>query len=62
MPGRLPADTRVELSVAAATTAQPLMVKPDPRVSTYRSAGLQREFELARKVEAAQLQVSAALD
>jgi hypothetical protein len=36
-------------------------VQPDPRVKVT-AAAMQREFDLARKVEAAQLQASAALD
>jgi len=50
----------VELSVDGHDYRVPLIVKPDPRVKVSVAA-LQREFELARKVEAAQAQVSAAL-
>jgi hypothetical protein len=51
----------VELTVGGHDYRQPLLVKPDPRVKVSEAA-LQREFELARKVEAAQAQVAAALD
>ena len=51
----------VKLTVDGHDYSQPLVVKPDPRVKVSQAA-LQREFELARKVEAAQLQVSAPLD
>jgi photosystem II stability/assembly factor-like uncharacterized protein len=51
----------VELAVGGRDYREPLLVKPDPRVRVS-AAGLQREFELARKVEAAQLQASEALD
>ncbi len=51
----------VELTVGGQTYRQPLTVKPDPRVRMTGGA-FQRQFELARKVEAAQLQVSAGLD
>ena len=50
----------VELSVDGHDYRAPLIVKPDPRVKVSVAA-MQREFELARKVESAQLQVSAAL-
>ena len=56
-----PGQYTVELTVAGQDYRQPLLVKPDPRVRVTQ-AGFEREFELARKVEAAQLQVSAALD
>jgi photosystem II stability/assembly factor-like uncharacterized protein len=55
-----PGQYTVELSVAGHDYRAPLTVNPDPRVKVSRDA-LQREFELARQVEAAQLQVSAAL-
>ncbi|MGH8327208.1 MAG: WD40/YVTN/BNR-like repeat-containing protein, partial [Steroidobacteraceae bacterium] len=51
----------VELTVGGRDYRQPLLVKPDPRVKVTQAA-LVREFQLARKVEAAQLQASAALD
>ena len=51
----------VQLTADGHDYRAPLVVKPDPRV-TVSDAALQREFELARKVEAAQLQVSTALD
>ncbi|MGH8169926.1 MAG: WD40/YVTN/BNR-like repeat-containing protein [Steroidobacteraceae bacterium] len=50
----------VELTVDGHGYRQPLLVKPDPRVKLPEAA-LQREFDLARKVEAAQLQVTSAL-
>ena len=50
----------VELMVDGQRYRQPLIVKPDPRVKVSQEA-LQREFELARKVEAAQAEASAAL-
>jgi hypothetical protein len=50
----------VELSADGHDYRVPLLLKPDPRVNVSVAA-LQREFELARKVESAQLQVSAAL-
>ena len=55
-----PGQYTVELSVDGHDYRTPLTVKPDPRVKVSIAA-LQREFELARKVEAAQVQVSAAL-
>ena len=51
----------VELTVDGRDYRQPLLVKADPRVNVPVAA-LEREFELARKVQAAQLQASAALD
>ena len=51
----------VELSVGGRDYRKPLLVKPDPRVKVPQAA-MQREFELARKVEAAQLQASTALE
>ena len=51
----------VQLTVDGRDYRQPLVVKADPRVKVSQ-AGLQREFELARKVEATQLQVSEALE
>lgn len=50
----------VELTVDGREYRQPLLVKPDPRVKVSQ-AGFEREFELAQKVAAAQLQASAAL-
>ena len=50
----------VELTVGGRDYRQPLTVKADPRVKVS-AAALQRQFELARKVEAQQLQVSTAL-
>ncbi|MHB8812933.1 MAG: WD40/YVTN/BNR-like repeat-containing protein [Steroidobacteraceae bacterium] len=50
----------VELTAGGQAYRQPLLVEPDPRVKVS-PAGLQREFELARKVEAAQARASAAL-
>jgi hypothetical protein len=55
-----PGQYTVELSADGHDYRAPLTVKPDPRVKVSIDA-LQREFALARKVEAAQLQVSAAL-
>jgi photosystem II stability/assembly factor-like uncharacterized protein len=55
-----PGHYTVELSVAGRDYRAPLTVQPDPRVKVSVAA-MQREFELARKVEAAQVQVSAAL-
>ena len=51
----------VDLSVNGADYRAPLVVKPDPRVRVSEVA-FQREFELARKVEDAQLQASSALE
>ncbi len=51
----------VELSVAGRDYRQPLVLAPDPRVKISQAA-FEREFALARKVEAAQLQASSALD
>ncbi len=51
----------VELTVDGRDYRQPLTVVADPRVKVSQ-AGFDREFELARKVEAEQVQVSAALD
>jgi photosystem II stability/assembly factor-like uncharacterized protein len=50
----------VELTVAAHDYRQPLVVAPDPRVKISQAA-FEREFALARKVEAAQIQASSAL-
>ncbi|HEX4267416.1 MAG TPA: hypothetical protein VHY36_06005 [Steroidobacteraceae bacterium] len=55
-----PGQYSVELTVAGHDYREPLVVKPDPRVSLPQAA-YEREFELARKVEAARLQTSAAL-
>jgi photosystem II stability/assembly factor-like uncharacterized protein len=51
----------VELSVGGQDYRTPLVVRPDPRVKLSQPA-FRREFELARKVERAQLQASAALE
>jgi photosystem II stability/assembly factor-like uncharacterized protein len=51
----------VELTVAGRDYRQPLIVKPDPRVKLSQAA-FEREFELARKVEAVRLQTAAALE
>ena len=51
----------VELTVAGRDYRAPLIVKPDPRVKLPEGA-YERELELTRKVEAAQLQVAGALD
>ena len=51
----------VELTVDGHDYRQPLSVEPDPRIRLSEAA-LQREFELARKVEAARFQASLALD
>jgi photosystem II stability/assembly factor-like uncharacterized protein len=56
-----PGPYTVELSVAGRDYRQPLIVEPDPRVKVSQAA-LQREFELARKVETVRLQASAALE
>jgi photosystem II stability/assembly factor-like uncharacterized protein len=55
-----PGEYSVQLTVDGRDYTQPLTVKPDPRVEVSQAA-LQREFELARKVEAARVRVSAAL-
>jgi photosystem II stability/assembly factor-like uncharacterized protein len=55
----LPGNYTVELSVDGHPYRQPLVVKPDPRVSVSE-AGLRREFELAQKVESASVQAAAA--
>lgn len=54
-----PGQYTVELSVDGRSYRQPLLVKPDPRVHVSLDA-LQREFELARKVEDASTRASAA--
>ncbi len=51
----------VQLTVNGREYRKSLLVKPDPRVKVP-AAAMQREFELARKVEAAQLQAAIALD
>ncbi|MGH8318838.1 MAG: WD40/YVTN/BNR-like repeat-containing protein [Steroidobacteraceae bacterium] len=56
-----PGQYTVELTVDGRDYRQALRVKPDPRVKVS-DAALQREFELARKVEAARTQAFAALD
>ena len=55
-----PGEYTVELTVDGHAYRQPLVVKPDPRVNLPQAA-YEREFELARKVEAAKTQASAAL-
>jgi hypothetical protein len=55
-----PGQYTVSLSADGHDYRAPLVVKPDPRVKVSVAA-MQREFELARKVESAQVQVSAAL-
>ena len=50
----------VELTVNGRNYQQPLTVEADPRVKAS-TAALQRQFELARKVEAEQVEASAAL-
>ena len=50
----------VRLTVGGRDYSKPLVVKPDPRVNLAEAA-YEREFALARKVEAVQLQVSTAL-
>jgi photosystem II stability/assembly factor-like uncharacterized protein len=55
-----PGQYTVELTVAGRDYREPVVVKPDPRVSLPQAA-YEREFELARRVEAAKLQASAAL-
>ena len=55
-----PGKYTVELTVEGKTYRQPLTVKPDPNVKVSEAA-LQREFELARKVERARLQADAAI-
>jgi photosystem II stability/assembly factor-like uncharacterized protein len=55
-----PGQYMVELTVNGSEYRQPLLVRADPRVQVSQAA-FEREFELARKVEVAQLQASAAL-
>jgi len=55
-----PGQYTVELTVEGRDYRQPLVLRPDPRVKLPEAA-YEREFELARKVEAAKLQASAAL-
>jgi hypothetical protein len=55
-----PGQYTVELTVDGHAYRQPLLMKPDPRVKLPQAA-YEREFELARKVEAADSRVSAAL-
>jgi photosystem II stability/assembly factor-like uncharacterized protein len=50
----------VELTVDGHAYREPLLVSPDPRVGLPQAA-YQRQFELARKVDAAQLQVAITL-
>ena len=54
-----PGNYRVALTVNGQTSTQSLQVKADPRVKVS-PAGLQREFELARKVEAARVRAESA--
>jgi len=54
-----PGQYTIELAVDGHTYRQPLTVKPDPRV-TVSVAAMQREFELANKVETASAQASGA--
>ncbi|HEY6514512.1 MAG TPA: hypothetical protein VIY50_00095 [Steroidobacteraceae bacterium] len=54
-----PGQYTVMLTVAGRDYSQPLVVKPDPRVKLPDGA-YQREFELARKVEAAEATTAAA--
>jgi hypothetical protein len=54
-----PGTYTVELSVDGHSYRQPLTIKPDPRV-TVSVAAMQREFELANKVETAAAQASKA--
>jgi photosystem II stability/assembly factor-like uncharacterized protein len=54
-----PGQYTVVLTVAGRDYSEPLVVKPDPRVKLPDGA-YEREFELARKVEAAQAQTAAA--
>ena len=56
-----PGHYTVELTVAGRDYRQPLIVEPDPRVKLPQAA-FEREFELARKVQASRLQASAALE
>jgi photosystem II stability/assembly factor-like uncharacterized protein len=51
----------IELGVDGLNFRQPLLVKPDPRV-TVSEAALRRQFVLAQKVEQASTQASAASD
>ncbi len=50
----------VDLTVAGQSYRQPLVLRPDPRVQLPQAA-YDREFDLARKVEAAKLQAATAL-
>jgi photosystem II stability/assembly factor-like uncharacterized protein len=54
-----PGQYTVELTVDGRSYRQPLIIRPDPRVSVSVAA-MQREFELARKVETASAQASKA--
>ncbi|HUA80341.1 MAG TPA: hypothetical protein VL997_08220, partial [Dyella sp.] len=54
-----PGSYTVELAVDGKRYRQPLTIKPDPRVNVSVAA-MQREFELAQKVEAASAQASKA--
>ena len=56
-----PGQYTVELTVAGHVYRQPLTVQPDPRVHVSQAA-FEREFDLARKVEAEKVQASSALD
>jgi photosystem II stability/assembly factor-like uncharacterized protein len=55
-----PGDYTVELTADGQTLRQPLVVQPDPRVK-IAPAAYEREFSLARKVQDASGQISAAL-
>jgi hypothetical protein len=55
-----PGQYTVELTAAGRDYRQPLVLQPDPRVKLPQSA-YDREFDLARKVEAAKLQAATAL-
>jgi len=57
----LPGNYTVALTVNGRTFRQPLVVKPDPRVRLAQAA-YEREFDLARKVEAESVKASQALD
>src|SRR5581483_2099626 len=56
-----PGNYAVVLTVNGRSFRQPLVVKPDPRVH-LPPAAWQREFDLARKVEAESVKASQALD
>src|SRR5581483_2826023 len=56
-----PGNYAVVLTVNGRSFRQPLVVQPDPRVRLAQAA-YQREFDLARKVEAESVKASQALD